>query len=121
MRKPAFEMRISDWSSDVCSSDLHHHAGPAPAEHAGVRPRPHPRNGGCPQMAGRLSGGQEPWPGWLADAVACAHAGDLRPQRKSAVSGTRVSVRVDLGGRRFVNTKNCNNYNTSTYYYKSPY
>src|SRR3546814_14486954 len=22
MRKPAYEMRISDWSSDVCSSDL---------------------------------------------------------------------------------------------------
>src|SRR3546814_8261614 len=30
-------------------------------------------------MAGRLSGGQEPWPGWQADAVACAHAVDLRP------------------------------------------
>src|SRR3546814_2543496 len=23
-QKTAFEMRISDWSSDVCSSDLHH-------------------------------------------------------------------------------------------------
>src|SRR3546814_2859505 len=25
-QKTAYEMRISDWSSDVCSSDLHHHA-----------------------------------------------------------------------------------------------
>src|SRR3546814_9366869 len=26
-QKTAYEMRISDWSSDVCSSDLHHHGG----------------------------------------------------------------------------------------------
>src|SRR3546814_4674293 len=26
-RKTAYEMRISDWSSDVCSSDLYHSAG----------------------------------------------------------------------------------------------
>src|SRR3546814_7644884 len=26
-QKTAYEMRISDWSSDVCSSDLHVHAG----------------------------------------------------------------------------------------------
>src|SRR3546814_6604333 len=25
-QKTAYEMRISDWSSDVCSSDLHQHA-----------------------------------------------------------------------------------------------
>src|SRR3546814_4968789 len=27
-RKTAYEMRISDWSSDVCSSDLLSHRGP---------------------------------------------------------------------------------------------
>src|SRR3546814_3088540 len=27
-QKTAYELRISDWSSDVCSSDLHHRAGP---------------------------------------------------------------------------------------------
>src|SRR3546814_5750914 len=26
-QKTAYEMRISDWSSDVCSSDLYHSAG----------------------------------------------------------------------------------------------
>src|SRR3546814_14637197 len=26
-KKTAYEMRISDWSSDVCSADLHRHAG----------------------------------------------------------------------------------------------
>src|SRR3546814_1763657 len=34
-QKTAYEMRISDWSSDVCSSDLHRRAGLARAvEHA---------------------------------------------------------------------------------------
>src|SRR3546814_8138721 len=28
-QKTAYEMRISDWSSDVCSSDLHHTNAPA--------------------------------------------------------------------------------------------
>src|SRR3546814_1047612 len=28
-QKTAYEMRISDWSSDVCSSDLGHHGGAA--------------------------------------------------------------------------------------------
>src|SRR3546814_10764072 len=26
-QKTAYDMRISDWSSDVCSSDLRHHGG----------------------------------------------------------------------------------------------
>src|SRR3546814_9626559 len=30
MQKTAYEMRISDWSSDVCSSDLGRGAGPRP-------------------------------------------------------------------------------------------
>src|SRR3546814_6732855 len=34
-QKTAYEMRISDWSSDVCSSDLRRHA----ADRAGLRPR----------------------------------------------------------------------------------
>src|SRR3546814_19450286 len=29
-QKTAYEMRSSDWSSDVCSSDLHHHAAKPP-------------------------------------------------------------------------------------------
>src|SRR3546814_20161662 len=31
-QKTAYEMRISDWSSDVCSSDLHHEQGEERAE-----------------------------------------------------------------------------------------
>src|SRR3546814_18132082 len=40
-QKTAYEMRISDWSSDVCSSDLPAHRG------RGVAPQPH-RLGGLP-------------------------------------------------------------------------
>src|SRR3546814_2938418 len=48
-QKTAYEMRISDWSSDVCSSDLRADArglhrdpaGPVPREPGGDRHRPH--------------------------------------------------------------------------------
>src|SRR3546814_3349683 len=38
-QKTAYEMRISDWSSDVCSSDLHHACAgdDLRRDHAGVR------------------------------------------------------------------------------------
>src|SRR3546814_14509200 len=43
-QKTAYEMRISDWSSDVCSSDLGRAHDPPPARPAATpRPaRPHP-------------------------------------------------------------------------------
>src|SRR3546814_2159810 len=37
-QKTAYEMRISDWSSDVCSSDLMIVGGDYVFVHAGVRP-----------------------------------------------------------------------------------
>src|SRR3546814_16934658 len=37
-QKTAYEMRISDWSSDVCSSDLRQHVGIAPPRRAERRP-----------------------------------------------------------------------------------
>src|SRR3546814_11416997 len=92
-QKTAYEMRISDWSSDVCSSDLD-----------------------------RLLQRFEDADGAVVIEVfviividldhrrvgAGAHALDLgqREQaRKSVVSGKSVSVRVDLGGRRIINNK----------------
>src|SRR3546814_18403398 len=101
-------MRISDWSSDVCSSDL-------------------PDDGRAPQLAGaidagvavgvddhevagtdqrgdraqvRLVAGGEA--GRLAFAVRLAQGLD----RKSVGEGKSVSVRVDLGGRRFIKKNN---------------
>src|SRR3546814_15041460 len=105
-------MRISDWSSDVCSSDL------LPVEHLADL-----------VLAGELDVGD-------GDAVAIANeggddlgigeggavtvlhqgvfdfvhaAGDVFQQhqgdRKSVVSGKSVSVRLDLGGRRLIKKK----------------
>src|SRR3546814_14408881 len=89
-QKTAYEMRISDWSSDVCSSDLRRYR---PGEWRQGRGRQHrqwrhrrrqrrPR----PRHRGRQ---------WRRPP------GD----RKSVVSGKSVSVRVDLGGRRIIKKK----------------
>src|SRR3546814_19114455 len=72
-------MRISDWSSDVCSSDLGlRHEVPAP------RDRLRQAQGDGRGRENRAAG---------AD-------------RKSVVLGKSVSVRVDLGGRRIITKKN---------------
>src|SRR3546814_12513795 len=52
-QKTAYEMRISDWSSDVCSSDLH----ALPIKHllfhmAGNKPAQHVRAGRCSELSG---------------------------------------------------------------------
>src|SRR3546814_12699546 len=97
-------MRISDWSSDVCSSDL----------------------------AVRLCGGNllATFPGHVAGALAyCVsqldrdldrRVGARRLQRecqrdrKRAVQGKSVSVRVDIGGRCIMKKKHSNNTKTIT-------
>src|SRR3546814_6804873 len=91
-QKTAYEMRISDWSSDVCSSDLlvFFAVGTSRAPAVGSMPRaPHRR---VRQMRSRRSRVVLPthWP---------------NVDRKSVVSGKRVSVRVDLGGRRIIRKK----------------
>src|SRR3546814_11040400 len=64
-KKTAYEMRISDWSSDVCSSDLKTHAGSAgrywPA--------------GRPDQASRVSA-----PGAARDCVRAARRQCLHPE-----------------------------------------
>src|SRR3546814_11250683 len=108
-------MRISDWSSDVCSSDLFDIAldliGLADREleiaalHAGIERlvRDHRRGalGGGFLLGGHLS--LHPLPGKIAGpGCGPTRQGD----RKSVVSGKSVSVRVDLGGRRIIKKKN---------------
>src|SRR3546814_17977218 len=91
-------MRISDWSSDVCSSDLeidlppidlvlvshnhYDHLDLATLEKLWRRDRPRVITS-------------------LGNDVIIAKAGD----RKSVVSGKSVSVRVDLGGHRIIKKK----------------
>src|SRR3546814_8505784 len=92
-QKPAYEMRISDWSSDVCSSDLPLQGlGRAPEEDAGRdrgaerhrEPAPARENGR------RIRPADDP------------PAERRERDRKGVVLGTSVSARVDLGGRRVI-------------------
>src|SRR3546814_11784230 len=84
-------MRISDWSSDVCSSDL---------------------------VAGRLNVSRQPVTHALAvlkaqgfleasgrQGLTVAPIDPALLDRKSVVEGKSVSVRVDLGGRRIIKKK----------------
>src|SRR3546814_20694327 len=106
-------MRISDWSSDVCSSDLRHDPrrgqpgarhDPGPARHrhpAGTRRgRRGPSGGGGERRAGPGTAGKG------------HHHGPLprrgRVDRKSVGEGKGGAVSVDLGGRRILKNKNKN-------------
>src|SRR3546814_12687406 len=98
-------MRISDWSSDVCSSDLNFTAV------------------GKPQCLGaavlsvilvaddflRIFSKQEMQAAVFQRFLQHAAGGQIElaihQDRKSVVSGKSVSVRVDLGGRRFIKHK----------------
>src|SRR3546814_6884271 len=59
MQQPAYELRISDWSSDVCSSDL-----PCLCSRLGLGGKPrffgNPRLGGKPCLFSRLRFGGKP-------------------------------------------------------------
>src|SRR3546814_2981083 len=84
-QKTAYELRISDWSSDVCSSDL------ATAGAGG---------------ADKLYGGDGP-DHLIGGSGNDLLAGGAGADRKRVVEGKSVSGRVDLGGRR-VSKKNTN-------------
>src|SRR3546814_15436231 len=108
-QKTAYEMRISDWSSDVCSSDLTTERGrylPSPifATYRIVAQKTAAIYGADSHLLtmrssaeraphGRQSGGE-----WRT-------RWDWNTDRKSVVEGTRGSVRVGLGGRRIIKKK----------------
>src|SRR3546814_20823194 len=95
-------MRISDWSSDVCSSDLadamrrHRALRPDrlrnPAQRLIQPPRQHRPETGCKRRPRQI--------------VKIADMAQAEPvDRQSDEWGKRVSVRVDLGGRRIIKKK----------------
>src|SRR3546814_15493428 len=94
-------MRMSDWSSDVCSSDLL-------AAITGKR-RDRARLLDLSRVCS--TGDQDAHPdgdeeresfGALRRAELLYDRKDQWPDRKSVVEGKSVSVRVDLGGRRMI-------------------
>src|SRR3546814_18094386 len=100
-QKTAYEMRISDWSSDVCSSDLNL-IDPEPAHidpDVGEAEERHDREG-HPGVQRMFEPVQRRIP-----AVGRARRA-LGRDRKSVVSGKSVSVRVDIGGRRMIKKQN---------------
>src|SRR3546814_20041682 len=106
-QKTAYEMRISDWSSDVCSSDLRRqrHASRRASPRRGRQRavagrRRHGRAIPCLRRRRRAGGGD---PAGLLGGGACHH-----PDRKRVVQGKSVSVRVALGGGRIITKKNQN-------------
>src|SRR3546814_12426474 len=99
-QKTAYEMRISDWSSDVCSSDLR-----APSSHPGPAGRFHLlRGNGATRGRQSCHHGPLPCRALLGRTRPCPPARTV--DRKSVVEGKSVSVRVDLGGRRIIKKKN---------------
>src|SRR3546814_14835657 len=85
-------MRISDWSSDVCSSDLGACSARSWLQSASI------------SSATRVARPVKvPWPNsmcLISTVTLLSGATRLKADRKSVVSGKSVSVRVDLGGRR---------------------
>src|SRR3546814_13494585 len=83
-QKTAYEMRISDWSSDVCSSDL-------PTLHPALR------------LRRREDETTASYPKADSRPTQCPVPPSRSEERRV---GKSVSVRVDLGGRRIINKKN---------------
>src|SRR3546814_17924203 len=99
-------MRISDWSSDVCSSDLRTARGAAGGCRFEQRPLQPPgdRFGDC-GVQGVFT--VEAASGILSDVEWRLEQSQLplAADRKSVVSGKSVSVRVDLGGSSILKKK----------------
>src|SRR3546814_11544442 len=128
-QKTAYEMRISDWSSDVCSSDLHGARGGDRRSCARVRggrgsvrqrqsaidaeARPCPRRRAARLRARRADGrricpaaGQESNRRHRQRGEGTGAGDAARVNRQRVVEGKRVTVRVELGGRRIITTNN---------------
>src|SRR3546814_19906354 len=106
-------MRISDWSSDVCSSDL---------LAAGIQLSDGPAKIAAPGGRYNMDSEKVALDGPITVRTASGYALDTKDatvdlqartmasdggvsDRKSVVSGKSVSVRVDTGGRRIIKKK----------------
>src|SRR3546814_15287326 len=96
-QKTAYEMRISDWSSDVCSSDLQL-----------LRSQRMPRDViiAMDEVADRVldrMGNPGENAAWERKGMVVGHVQSGRSEERRV--GKSVSVRVDLGGRRIIKKK----------------
>src|SRR3546814_19116823 len=104
-QKTAYDRRISDWSSDVCSSDLSSSA-PAPA--------PPSAASSCRAPPARRASGISPLrPPPRRRSRRCRRRGRCS-DRKRVVQGQSVSVSVDLGGLSIIHNNSRNHTNGTT-------
>src|SRR3546814_13589303 len=98
-QKTAYEMRISDWSSDVCSSDLppERTARAELAAAAAAEPVRDRDQIGAQLGRGRIRRA------FVGDMAGGGLAREMRSEERRG--GKDVSVRVDLGGRRLIKKK----------------
>src|SRR3546814_1845489 len=89
-QKTAYEMRISDWSSDVCSSDLRLHEVRRLCAAVGVAV------GGCGWQGGKCRPRRVVLLPRSADGAECAHGGRDRLLR-AACQRPRADPRVQTG------------------------
>src|SRR3546814_12046834 len=99
-------MRISDWSSDVCSSDLKNRRSQLRRPRVQIQKllRRSIATLATPSMPGRITACRSP--ASSASTRKRFWPSTLEVDRKSVVEGKSVSVRVDLGGRRILKKKN---------------
>src|SRR3546814_20258917 len=102
-------MRISDWSSDVCSSDLDvlRHHSPALAQRADRAERDEiaGRDDAVDVLPARQELGGRAFGRFEDEVDADIERGIESQDRKSVVSGKSWSVRVDIGGRPYIQKK----------------
>src|SRR3546814_12735693 len=97
-------MRISDWSSDVCSSDLLEEIDGRHLAKEAQRQRIGDEHVDAEREQHHADIGAEPH-----QQIPSEHRGEVEHEagdRKSVVEGKSVSVGVDHGGRRIIKKKN---------------
>src|SRR3546814_19429896 len=100
-QKTSYDMRISDWSSDVCSSDLTESSTPVASRSARTT-----RAGLATTWSdGTAYASPIAGPTGCAACTACTCTASPTRDRKSVGQGKSVSLRVDIGGRRNINKK----------------
>src|SRR3546814_11918103 len=108
-QKTAYEMRISDWSSDVCSSDLEYDEFPKLMLSLRILAIEQYERLSCiaansfSSSRSRVINSKR-----FSGRKGSMNREAIFEDRKSVVKGKSVSVRVDIGGRRII-TKKTNN------------
>src|SRR3546814_20187911 len=109
-------MRISDWSSDVCSSDLIMRVALGQAKDGRI----HILGEMAKAISQNRTGVKENAPRITTITVPKDKIREVIGRSEERREGKSVSVRVDLGGRRIIKKKK-NNQNTTIRSYKKQY